>query len=71
MATYPEFPGMDEFRGDGPTEGDITTWHIRLWRRVGDIESWQLYRGEAPMSSGSPKETVQKWCDEELAKESR
>lgn len=54
-------------------EGDPSTWHIRLDRRIevsslGPIESWSLFNGDCRESSPSLKEAVQQWRDEELAK---
>lgn len=49
-------------------EGDQTTWHIRLSRKVGDIEVWRLWKGDEPQSSEMPKSVVQKWLGEEIAK---
>ncbi len=54
------------------TEGDPTTWHIRLHRRVplnhGFIETWCLFNGTTQESSPTSKETARQWRDKEIRK---
>jgi hypothetical protein len=51
---------------EAPIEGDRSTWHIRLRRKCGDVEAWQLWNGGRPESGFWPKGTVQKWLNQEL-----
>ena len=48
-------------------KGTPNGWHIRLIRKLGDIEVWQLWKGNEPQSSGFSKDQVREWRDEEIA----
>jgi hypothetical protein len=52
---------------DTEFEGDRNGWHIRLAKRVGEIETWQLFHGDEPESSPAPKSVVLEWLEDETS----
>ena len=63
-----EFPGIEVYGpAEAPVEGDRASWHLRLRRKCGEIELWQLWHGELAESSCFDKA----WCQKLLAERLR
>lgn len=52
-------------------EGDRNGWHIRLMKKLGDVETWSLYYKNTPKSTETTKDFALQWLEQEKKKEGR